>query len=243
MLKIHSIETFWTHEWPGIRFILFLQWCNFQCLYCHNADTIPLSKKWENIEIEEVLKKIENSKIYFWTKWGITISGWECLLQAKDLLGFVKELKKRWFNIVIDTNGSILNDDVKKLLEYVDLVLLDIKQIDDEKHKILTWKSNKVTLEFLDYLEEINKKFWIRYVLVPDYTDDKKDIEKMWKYLQNFKNLEKIEILPYHTLWVFKWKEIWIKYKLEWIKPPSEQSKIDTKKILEKYVKNVFVRG
>ena len=130
MLKIHSIETFWTHEWPGIRFILFLQWCNFQCLYCHNADTIPLSKKWENISQKEVLEKIENSKIYFGKKWGITISGGECLLQVKDLLPFLKELKNRWFHIVIDTNWWVLNDDVKKLLEYVDLVLLDIKQID-----------------------------------------------------------------------------------------------------------------
>ena len=243
MLKIHSIETFWTHEWPWIRFILFLQWCNFSCLYCHNADTIPLSKKWKKIKLEEVFKKIENSKIYFGKKGWITISGWECLLQAKELIPFLKELKKRWFNIVIDTNWSILNDDVKILLNYVDLVLLDIKQIDDKKHQELTWKSNKKVLEFVRYLEKINKKFWIRYVLVPWYTDNKKNIEKMWEFLKDFKNLEKIEILPYHTLWVFKWQEIWIEYKLKWALPPSDESKKEIKKILEKYVENVFVRG
>ena len=241
MIKLHSIETFWAHEWPGIRTVFFLQWCKFKCLYCHNPDTIS-AKWWKEVNNEYLLEIVEKNKIYFGKKWWVTISGWEPLLQAKKLISLFKELKNRWFNTTIDTNWAIFNDDVKELLKYTDLVLLDIKHLDDEKHKLLTNQSNKNTLNFLDYLENNNKKFWIRHVLVPTYTDDEEHIKSLWKYLERYKNLERLEILPYHTMWVYKWKELWMKYGLENIEQPTKENIEKTKNILQKYIKNVFVR-
>ena len=242
MIKLHSIETFWAHEWPGIRTVFFLQWCKFKCLYCHNPDTIS-AKWWNEVNDEYLLEIVERNKIYFGKKWWVTVSGWEPLLQAKELISLFKELKIKWFNTTIDTNGFILNNDVEELLKYTDLVLLDIKHLDDEKHKILTGVSNKNVLKFLNYLENNNKKFWIRHVLVPTYTDDEEHIESLWKYLKDYKNLERLEILPYHTMWVYKWIELWIKYWLEGIEQPTKENIEKTKKILHKYIKNVFVRG
>ncbi len=242
MLKIHSIETFWAHEWPGIRTVFFLQWCQFKCLYCHNPDTISM-KWWTEMSDEELLKIVENNKIYFGKKGWVTASGWEPTLQAKWLTSLFKKLKNSWINTTLDTNWFVLNEDVAELLKYTDLVLLDIKHIDDKKHKTLTWQSNKKTLIFLDYLEKNNIKFWIRHVLVPEYTDNEEDIEKLWKYLQKYKNLERLEILPYHTLWVFKWKELKMKYGLEGIEQPNRESIEKTVNILKKYIKNVYVRG
>lgn len=242
MLKIHSIETFWAHEWPGIRTVFFLQWCKFKCLYCHNPDTIS-AKWWKEISDTELLEIVEKNKIYFGKKWWVTVSGWEPLLQAKELISLFKKLKIGWFNTTIDTNWDILNDDVKELLKYSDLILLDIKHLDDEKHKILTWVSNKNVFKFLDYLENNNIKFRIRHVLVPTYTDDEEHIEALGKYLKDYKNLERLEILPYHTMWVFKWKELWMKYWLEWIEQPTKESIEKTVNILKKYIENVYVRG
>lgn len=242
MLKIHSIETFWAHEWPGIRTVFFLQWCEFKCLYCHNPDTIAM-KWWKEMSDEEILDIVERNKIYFGKKWWVTASGWEPTLQAKWLISVFKELQNRWINTTLDTNGFVLNNDVKKLLKYTDLVLLDIKHFDDEKHKILTSQSNKNTLKFLDYLEENNKKYWIRHVLVPWYTDYEKHIEDLWKHLEKYKNLERLEILPYHTMWVYKWNELWMKYWLEWVEQPSRENIEKCVGILKKYIENVYVRG
>lgn len=242
MLKVHSIETFWAHEWPGIRTVFFLQWCKFKCLYCHNPDTISMLW-WKEMTFEEMLKIVENNKVYFWKKGWVTASGWEPTLQAKELKSFFKLLKDKWFHTTLDTNGFLLNDDVKELLKYTDLVLLDIKHLYDENHRLITWRTNKNTLEALDYLEENNIKFWIRHVLVPWYTDDEKHIEDLWKYLEKYKNLERLEILPYHTMWVYKWKELWMKYWLEWVEQPSRENIDKCVNILKKYLEKVYVRG
>ncbi|MDP2090572.1 MAG: pyruvate formate-lyase-activating protein [Candidatus Gracilibacteria bacterium] len=242
MLKIHSIETFGAHEGPGIRTVFFLQGCGFKCLYCHNPDTISM-KGGTEMSDEQLLKIVENNKIYFGKKGGVTASGGEPTLQAKGLITLFKELQNRGINTTLDTNGFVLNDDVAELLKYTDLVLLDIKHIDDKKHKLLTGQSNKNTLDFLDYIEQNNIKFWIRHVLVPDYTDNEEDIEKLGKYLQKYKSLERLEILPYHTMGVFKWKELKMKYGLEGIEQPTRESIEKCVGILKKYLGNVYVRG
>lgn len=241
MLKIHSIETFWTQEWPWIRLVIFMQWCMMKCLYCHNPDTIKLTW-WTEMSKEDITSLAEKSKAYFWRKWWLTFSGWECLLQAKELIPVFKELKDLWYNLVVDTNWYIFNDEVKELLDYTDLVLLDIKHFYDENHIKLTWVSNEHTLSFLDYLEKINKNFWIRHVLVPWYTDNEKHLEDLWSHLKNYKNMEKFEILPYHTLWVYKWKELWMKYWLDEVVPPSMEDCKRAKEILERNLEKVFVR-
>ncbi len=241
MIKVHSIETFWTHEWPWIRVVVFMQWCLMKCLYCHNPDTIKLSW-WDEMTKEDIVSLAEKSKTYFGENWWLTFSGWECLLQANELIPIFKELKKLWYNIAIDTNWHIFNENVKKLLKYTDLVLLDIKHIDNTEHKKLTWVGNEKVLNFAKYLEKINKNFWVRHVLLPWYTDDEKHLNDLWNFLKDFKNMERFEFLPYHTLGVYKWKELWIKYKLDYVLPPNMEDCLRAKSILEKYMKNVFIR-
>jgi len=242
MLKVHSIETFGTHDWPGIRLVIFVQWCMFRCLYCHNPDTIPLSGGNE-MSLEDLLNAVEKEKAYFENSGWITISGGECLLQAKDLIPLFKELKKRWIHTCLDTNWFVLNDDVKELLKYTDLVMPDIKQMDEDKHIKLTGQSNQSVFKFIEYLEEIWMKFWVRHVLVPWYTNDAEHLNALWKYVSKFKHMERLEILPYNVLWKHKWKELWLKYELEEVDYPTDQELKDAEKILKKYVKNLIIRN
>ena len=155
-------------------------------------------------------------------------------MQQDFLLELLKELKNNNLHVAIDTSGSFpITDKVKEILEYTDLVLLDIKHIDDEKCKDLTGFTNKLTLEFAKYLNEINKPVWIRQVIVPGYTDDDNDLLKLKEFLKSFTNIERIEVLPYHTLGKFKWDELNEKYELEGIEPPTPESMKHIKEILD----------
>lgn len=241
MLRVHSTETFGTQDWPWIRFLVFLQWCNFRCLYCQNPDTRNHSG-WTEMSDEELIAMIEKEEGYFWEKWWVTVSGGEPLLQTKWLISFFTKLKKLWIYTALDTNASILNDDVKKLLEVTDLVLPDIKQINNGRHEKITGNSNEEVLKFINYLEEIWKQFWIRYVLVPWYTDQLEYLDKMGKYLSEFKYLQRLEILPYHNLWKYKRDELGRDYEIEEVKLPTKEALNKVKEILDKYVKNVYVR-
>lgn len=241
MLNIHSIETFGTHEWPGIRLVIFMQGCMMKCKYCHNPDTIAIKKALEMTD-EDIITTAEKQKTYFAGNWWITFSGGECLIQAKELTSTCQKLKSLGYHIVIDTNGFIFNEDVKQLLNFVDLVLLDVKHFYDEEHKALTWVSNKNVLAFADYLESIWKPFRIRHVLVPTLTDDEQHLRDLGKYFQDFKMLERLEILPYHTLWIPKWRDLQMKYELENILPPTADELLKAKCILEENLKKVLVR-
>ena len=196
MLKVHSIESFGTHEWPWIRFVLFLQWCMFKCLYCHNPDTIAMSG-WKEISTNDIVSQVINMKSYFnHGKWWFTVSWWEPLLQAKDLIPLFELLKKEWINIAVDTNGFPWNDDVKKAVDLADLFLVDIKHINNDWHKKLTGQSNDNTLRFIYYLESQNKAMWIRVVLVPWWSDQLENLEEIGKRYWWYKSIERIEILP-----------------------------------------------
>lgn len=241
MLKVHSIESFGTHEWPGIRFVIFLQWCVFKCLYCHNPDTIPLSGGQE-ISDEKLVSMIKETVPYFGKKWGCTVSWGEPLVQAKDLISLFTKLKAENINTALDTNGWIWNEDVKKLLDLTDTVLLDVKHINNDWHKKITWVENTNVLNFLDYLEENNKHTWIRYVLVPWYSDQENFIEELGQKYGKYKCIERLEILPYHTIGKYKWDEMGWKYGLEWVLPPSREDVEKAKKLFEKYFDKVYIR-
>lgn len=241
MLKIHSIESLGTHEGPGIRFVVFLQGCNFRCLYCHNVDTQDL-KGGKEISDDELLRLIENSKPYYKNNGGVTFSGGEPLMQAEKLNSLCEKIKERGFNIALDTNGSILNETVKKLLEKIDLVLLDIKHIDSNWHEKITGQRIDATLEFAKYLKEINKAVWLRYVLVPGYTDQPEFLEQLGNYFKDYQNIQRLEILPYHTFGVYKFKELGREYELEKISPPTPDQIAQAKKILEPYFAEVIIR-
>ena len=232
--RIHSIESFGTVDGPGIRFVIFMQGCTLKCKYCHNRDTWNV-KAGKEISINELIKEILNYKTYIDNSGGgVTVSGGEPLLQADFVTELFKELKELGIHTALDTAGSIpLSSEIKELLKYTDLVLLDIKHIDDEKSKQLTGFSNKNNLEFAKYLNNVNIPVWIRQVLVPGYTDDKFDLQKLKNFLDTLSNVEKVEILPYHNLGMFKWKELGDTYELESVVPPSQEDIKKAEQILD----------
>lgn len=235
MLNYHSYETFSTQDWPWIRMVFFLQGCPFRCLYCQNPDTIStdINKK---ISKEKILKLVYKEKDYFWKDWWVTFSWWECLLQIKELIPVLKLLKENWFNTCLDTNGFLLNDDVKEALKYTDHVLPDIKWMTPLLHKKITWSSNMTSLDFIRYIDEQWMNYRIRYVVVPWLTDNELDIKKLWEFIQSLKNFQKINLLKYHTMAISKRKKLWRDYPLKWISAAWEDDIQKVKKILSKYI-------
>ena len=231
--KIHSVESFGTVDGPGIRFVVFMQGCTLKCKYCHNRDTWDTHSGTE-ISVQELVKQILNYKTYIDNSGGgVTVSGGEPLLQAEFVTELFKKLKSIGIHTALDTAGSIpISNQIKDLLKYTDLVLLDIKHIDNEKCINLTGFSNKNNLEFAKDLSNLKIPVWIRQVLVPGYTDDKFDLQKLKKFLDTLENVEKIELLPYHDLGKFKWKEIGETYELENVLPPNKEDIDKAKNIL-----------
>lgn len=233
-LRVHSIETFGTVDGPGIRFVVFLQGCPLKCMYCHNRDTWEINAG----NITNISDLVDEIKRYFpyikSSNGGVTVSGGEPLLQAKMVTELFKELKKYNVHTALDTAGSLpINDDIKELLNFTDLVLLDIKHIVDEKAKFLTGMSNKNNLTFAKYLSDNNIPVWIRQVIVPGYTDDEKDLLLLKDFLSTLTNVKKIELLPYHDLGKFKWKEMNLVYPLEGVRTATNDDINRVKKILE----------
>lgn len=191
---------------------------------------------------EEIIELLKKQKPYFKDTGGLTVSGGESLLQRKALLDLFTKAKKLGFNTTLDTNGSILDDDTKKLLEVTDLVLLDVKHIDPVWHQTVTSASNEPTLRFAKYLKEINKSMWLRYVLVPGYTNQKEFLEKWGAHFKDYKNIDRVEILPFHTYGFYKYKELGIENPLSDCPVPTEKEIQEALTIFEKYFKSVYVR-
>ena len=230
--KVHSIETFGAVDGPGIRFVLFLQGCHLQCKYCHNRDTWDINGGSYK-SLDELFDKIIRYKNYIFPNGGVTVTGGEPLLQAKFILELFKKLKKEGIHTCIDTSGIIaLTDDIKEVLKFTDLVLLDIKHIDNEKCKELVGKSNKLELEFSKYLSDNNIPIWIRQVLIPGYTDDEQDLLKLKEFISSLKTVEKVELLPYHSIGEFKWKKLGLKYPLEGVPQATDNDIARAKQIL-----------
>lgn len=231
---IHSIETFGTKDGPGIRFILFMQGCPLRCLYCHNPDT------WEKREGKYIYTPqeafAEFDKVKNFVRGGITVSGGEPMMQPEFLLELFRICKEHNVHSAIDTSGIFLNDKIKKVLEYTDLVLLDIKHIDPEKYKNLTHAPLEPTLKFIDYLNAVNKPVWLRYVLVPNYSDCESDLQEWAKYVSQFNRIiERVDILPFHQMAIHKWDKLDIEYKLKDTLPPTFEQIEKAKNIFKSY--------
>lgn len=213
--RIHSFESLGAVDGPGVRFVIFMQGCSLKCKYCQNRDSWDLHGGTE-YSAQEISKKVLRYKNYITPNGGVTISGGEPLLQAKFLIDLFTELKKYNIHTCIDTSGSFhINEDIKNLINLTDLFLLDIKCINDEKAINLTGISNKKELAFAKYLSDIGKSMWIRQVLIPTITDNKEDLLELKNFISSLKNVEKVEILPYHDLGKFKWEQLGCKYELE----------------------------
>ena len=241
MLNYHSYETFSTNDGPWIRMVIFLQWCPFRCLYCQNPDTISSDKNKE-ISWDEILELLNKEKEYFWENWWITFSWWECLLQVKELIPILKLLKQNWFNTCLDTNGYLLNDDVKEALKYTDYVLPDIKWITPKLHKKVTWIETTIPLDFIRYIDEKWMNYCIRYVVVPWITDIEVDIKNLWEFIKSLKNFQKINLLQYHTLALDKRERLWRKYPLKWINPATKNDIKKVKDILINYIDKSLIQ-
>lgn len=231
--KIHSIETFGTVDGPGIRYVIFLQGCHLRCKYCHNRDTWDTTVGTQK-KVSELVQDIQKYSDYIkFSKGGVTVTGGEPLLQPKFLIALFTELKKLGYHTALDTSGMFpLTPEVKQVLSLTDLVLLDIKHIDDEKCKDLVGFSNKLELEFANYLSENGIKMWIRQVIIPGFTDDENDLIRLKEFLQTLKTVEKVELNPYHTLGVYKWEDLGLEYPLKGVRQANNEDIERAKRIL-----------
>lgn len=237
MGRYHSFESAGTVDGPGIRFILFLQGCLMRCKYCHNRDTWDLDGGKE-ISVDELMKEVVTYKHFMKaTGGGVTASGGEAILQAEFVRDWFKACKAEGISTCLDTNGFVrnYNEVIDEMLDYTDLVLLDLKQLNDKIHQNLIGVPNKRTLEFAKYLEKRNKLTWIRYVVVPGYTDDDDSVHRLGQFIQGMQNIEKVELLPYHRLGAHKWETLGYEYELAEVNPPTTESLEHIKAILEGY--------
>ena len=221
--RVHSIESLGTVDGPGIRFVLFLQGCLMRCKYCHNRDT------WEtgtgrSMKVADVMAEFEGCRS-FYKSGGLTVSGGEALLQIDFLTELFRACKAESIHTCLDTNGFIAycRHKLDALLEVTDLVMLDLKQMDPDKHIELTRTPNSFAIDFANILHARNHPTWIRYVVVPGHTDDEASLKMLAKYVRGLSNVSRVELLPYHKLGCHKWKSYGDPYPLEGVEPPVKE--------------------
>ena len=220
--RIHSTDSFGTVDGPGIRFVIFTQGCVMRCRYCHNRDTWSL-KDGEMVSVDDLMKKILSVR-HFLTG-GVTVSGGQPTLQPEFVTELFKACRQHGIHTCLDTNGYVksITPAVADLIDASDLVLLDIKHMDNDLHQKLTWVKNDRVLNFARYLHEVNKKTWVRYVVVDGYTTKEEYAQQLARFVQQMNNVEKVELLPYHSLGKHKWDLLKDDYELIDIKPPADQ--------------------
>lgn len=234
---VHSVETMGAADGPGVRYLIFLKGCAMRCKYCHNPDTWA-GKQVQEMTADELLEKALRYKSYWGKKGGITVSGGEALLQIDFLIDLFKKAKAKGVHTTLDTSGNPFTrtqpffDKFNELMKYTDLFMLDIKHIDNEAHKKLTGCPNDNILDMATYLSENGKAMWIRHVLVPGITDSEEQLTKLKAFIDTLKTVEKVEVLPYHTLGVFKWEALGIPYELEGVNPPTKEEVDRAREIL-----------
>ena len=233
--KIHSYETLGAADGPGLRFVLFMQGCLLRCKYCHNPDSWALSGGSAQVTAEEISDEIVKYKNYFGKRGGLTVSGGEPLLQLDFLIELFEIMKQKGISTAIDTSGACYDEKDERyseLLSLTDLVILDIKHIDDEKCRALTGRSNENTLAFAKKLDELGVSLWIRQVLVPGFTDDENDLKKTREWIETLKNVKKVEVLPYHTLGKIKYEKMGLAYPMKDVPVPEKEETEKAEKIL-----------
>lgn len=239
-LRVHSIESFGTHDGPGIRMVVFVQGCQFRCLYCANPDTMDI-KGGSLMEIEDIVTRAIRQKPYFGKNGGVTVSGGEPLLQRSIVKKLFSRLHEEGIHTTLDSNGRLIDRQAQELLDETDLLMLDVKHFKTDWHKKLTGLSNHNIFKVAEYRESTGKPMWLRYVLVPGWSDQEEYLHQMGDYFRVFKTIQKIEVLPYHLLGVHKWKDLGMDYKLKDVIPPTLEKLEKVRKILQGYFKVVSV--
>ena len=235
---VHSLESFGSVDGPGVRYVIFLSGCAMRCQFCHNPDTWKMGEG-QQYTPSQLLKQALRYKNYWGNKGGITVSGGEPLLQIDFLIEFFRQAKAAGVHTTLDTSANPYTEKEPfyskwlELMKYTDLVMLDIKQIDEQEHIKLTGHSNKNILEFARYLSDIKKPIWIRHVLVPGITDNDEYLTQTRDFIRTLSNVYRVEILPYHNLAISKYRDMGIKYALEDTQMPSAERIENARKILE----------
>lgn len=235
---IHSIESFGAVDGPGTRYIVFTAGCPLRCKFCHNPDTWNMAGG-KKMSPADLLADAVKDRAYWGKKGGITVSGGEPLAQLDFLLDFFTLAKKENVNTCIDTSGGPFSDQgewfekFQKLMEVTDLLLMDIKHIDPTEHKELTGLDNDNIIRMFRYLDKIKKPIWIRHVLVPGVSDKDEYLERTRDFIRSLGNVQRVEVLPYHTLGVAKYKELGIPYRLEGVPSPTAERVQNARAILE----------
>lgn len=228
--RVHSLESFGSVDGPGVRFVVFLQGCAMRCRYCHNPET------WSGGGTEWTAKALLDKALHYRSYWGkncrnggITVSGGEPLLQMEFLTEFFRLAHQKGVHTTLDTAGQPFREEPEflaafdRLLEVTDLVMLDLKEMDEERHKALTGHGNRNILAMARYLSDHGTAMWIRHVLVPDLTDDEAGLIQMDQFIRSLNTVDRVEVLPYHTLGRFKWERLGIPYSLDDARIPTQE--------------------
>ena len=234
---VHSTESFGTVDGPGVRFVIFLQGCPMRCQYCHNPDTWKMNSGSVR-SAQSLIAEYERNKA-FYKNGGITVTGGEALMQIDFLLELFTLAKKKGIHTCLDTSGityregeSSYNRKLDALMEVTDLVLLDIKHMDPEGHKVLTGHDNAGILAFARYLDAKQVPVWIRHVIVPGVTDDPELLARLGAFLGTLSNVKALDVLPYHIMGVRKYEELGMDYPLKGVEPATKQQALEAKKII-----------
>lgn len=233
--RIHSLESFGTVDGPGIRFVTFMQGCPLRCRYCHNPDTWDSQAPCQyEMTPEELFAETIRYRSFI-ASGGVTVTGGEPLMQAPFVHEYFRLCTEAGLHTALDTSGILCTPDALSVLEYTSLVLLDIKTINPELHPQLTGSRGENPLRFLDELERRCIPTWIRHVIVPGWTDSEADLNALGRHIAHYRVVEKVELLPYHTMGIFKYKKMGIPYPLEGVEPLSKESLQRAREILGQY--------
>lgn len=232
--RIHSTESFGALDGPGIRFVVFMQGCPLRCLYCHNCDTWNPREEAQEMTAKQLVETIVSYR-HFIASGGVTFSGGEPLLQYPFIEEMEDLLAAEGIHVALDTSGIMPLDKIRRCVDKANLILLDIKSIDDEMCKTVTGSSNANALQLLDYLQEIGKPVWIRHVVVPGYTLNEEHLHRMGEYLSKKTCVERIDLLPFHKMGEYKWEQMNKAYRLTDTQPPTPEEMQKAKEILKSY--------
>lgn len=240
---IHSTESFGTVDGPGVRFVVFTQGCPLRCLYCHNPDTWEIGKG-KKMSADEILAKYDLTKSYY-KNGGLTVTGGEPLLQIDFLIDLFQKAKLKNIHTCLDTSGIVFDSNnenyikkLNKLLNFTDLIMLDIKHINSKEHKTLCGTTNENILNFAKYLNNKNQPVWIRHVVVENYTFNEEYLYELGLFIGSLSNVKALDVLPYHNMGEIKYEKLNIKYPLKNINSLSKEKAIEAKNIILKGIKD-----
>ncbi len=235
--RLHSVESFASVDGPGVRSAVFMQGCPLRCRYCHNADSWR-TDGGEEVTPAELWKKLLRFSAYWGKNGGVTVSGGEPMLQLEFVTELFRLARAEGVHTALDTSGVLFTEEepnfskIKELLSVTELVILDIKHMDSEAHRSLTGRGNESVIRFARYLSDTNKPMWIRRVLVPGITDDEAELRQLRDLVSSLETVEKLELLPYHSLGAYKWRALGMDYPLEGVKSPTAEELERARRIL-----------